>query len=246
MRKLRVLILLVVVPVALTSNPSYASMFGEETAVLLEVVSNQLAELGKLAESIGIAKDQKDLLMQINEGVQKSTSQIRSLESIIERAQGVDPTSIRGLADINRTLGDMNYLSSEIQELLVVKMFLCDQAIEEAGLQSDTAYKMGQELTKLGTELSSESKLASPGRAQQITASASTAQTLAMGVELQTLAQIAQLMAMSLDLQKSQMERDLKLESTRKSYLKHMLTGKKMEFPPSRGRAGLSNRKGRL
>lgn len=209
----------------LSVSIAHASMFGEETPVLLEMVANQLTELQHLSESVGIAKNQIQMIYDINEGVQKVVSQIKALQSIIDRAQGIDPTSIRSLSDINRTIDDMRMMSSEIQDLLIVKMVLCNEAVEEASLQSDTAYKMGQELANTGAELAAESKTASPGRAGQITASASAAQMMAMGVELQTMAQMSQLLAFSLDLQKSQMEKELKTTGMRNSYLKASLTG---------------------
>jgi hypothetical protein len=126
----------------------------------------------------------------------------------------------------------MKYLSNEVQELVAVKMSLCDQAVEQASLQSDTSYKMGQEMVSVGAQLARESETASPGRAQQISASASAAQMLAMGVELQTLSQMSQLMALNLDLHKSQIEKDLKMERMRKAYLKQAFSRspKKVSF----------------
>jgi hypothetical protein len=214
----------------LFSLNAQASIFGEETAVLLQVVANQLTELQRLAENVGIAKSQIELLYQINEGVQKATSQIQALQSIMERAQGVDPSSVRDLSDLNRTIEEMNTMSSQIHDLVAVKLILCDQAVDEAGLQSDTAYKMGQELIKTGAELAKESEFASPGRAQQITASSSAAQMLAAGVELQTLAQMSQLLALSLDLQKTQLQREMKGNLERKSYFHAALSGKREDW----------------
>jgi hypothetical protein len=209
---------------------SYASIFGEETAVLIQMAGTQLKELSHLAESVGIAKDQRDFLIQINDGVDKTVQQIQSIESIVERAQGVDPTAIRNLTQLNDAIDNTKSISNDVQELLSLKMYLCDEAIEEAGLQSDTTYKTGQEMEDLGSRLSEESKTASPGRAQQISASASSAQMLAMGVELQTLAQMSQLLAMSLDLQKAQIQRDLHIEKSKRAYLRQALTGKSKAF----------------
>jgi hypothetical protein len=50
---------------------------------------------------------------------------------------------------------------------------------------------------------------------------------LATGVELQTLAQIAQLQAMSLELQKSQLEREVQGEQARRMFVASELSGKK-------------------
>ncbi|MBI2712581.1 MAG: hypothetical protein HYX41_07000 [Bdellovibrio sp.] len=227
----------------LTPTVSKASMFGEETAVLLEVVANQLTELGKLAENIGVSKEHLQMLYQINDGVQQVTRQIQALQSIVDRAQGVDPTAIRSLADINRSIEDMKAISGDIQELIFVKLLLCNQTIEQAYLQSDTAYKMGQELATTGSQLALESQTASPGRAQQITASASVAQMLASGVQLQTMAQMSQLLAMHLDLQKTEIEKDLKIHSERRAYLKAALS-KQSQWSPSLGSATPKRKRG--
>ncbi len=201
----------------------HASMFGEETGVLIESLSVQIQQLNNLADEVGIGKDQIEILTKINEGVSQTTRQIQALDAIIERAQGVDPTSIKSLSDINKRIDDLKFLSNEIQELVIYKMVLCDEAVEESSIQSQTTYKMGQEMVGVGAQLAQESQTASPGRAQQITASASAAQMLAMGVELQTLSQMSQVLALSLDLQKTQMEKDLKMERMRKAYFKQAL-----------------------
>ena len=152
------------ISICLVSQSSQASIFGEETVVLLEVVANQLTELNRLAENVGIAKNQIELLKQINEGVERATYQIQSIQSILDRSQGVDPSSIRSLSDINQAIEDMKSVSSDIQELLVVKLFLCNQAIEEADLQSDTAYKMGQELAQTRSTTCGGVKNCKPGQ----------------------------------------------------------------------------------
>ena len=209
--------------VLLVSIGAQASIFGEETAVLIGIASNQLTELAKLAEHIGVSKQQRDLLIQLNEGVNQTVEQINSIEKIIERAQGLDPTSMQSLSDINRAITGLRLFSGEIQELLGLKLLLCDEAVESASVQSDTAYKMGQEMEHVGSQLAIQSQSASPGRAQQITASAASAQMLATGVQLQTMAQISQLLAFNLDLQKSQMQRELQLERTRQAYMQTAL-----------------------
>jgi hypothetical protein len=64
-----------------------------------------------------------------------------------------------------------------------------------------------------------QSRTASPGRAAQITASAESSQMLSQGVMLQTMAQMTQLQAMNLELQKSEIERNLYSERNRRRVL---------------------------
>jgi hypothetical protein len=205
---------------------AHSSIFGEETAVLLNMLSNQLVELQRLSESVGIAKDQQKYLLDINEGIQKTTAQIHTLEIVIERAKGLNPTAIKSLSDLNEAIDQMKGMAGSLDQLVQLKLALSDEAVSSAALQSDTSYTMGQEMVKVGKSLHEESAGASPGRAQQITAAASSSQMVASGVQLQTLAQMVQLQAISLDLQKSQIERQLTQERDRNAYIRQSLTGK--------------------
>lgn len=207
-----------------STTTSWASLFGEETAVLIEIAANQATELSRLAENIGIAKEHRDLLIQVNEGINRTTQQIQSIEAIIKRAEGLDPTSVRNLSQLNEAIENLKLISGDTQELVAMKLELCDEAVNSASMQSDTAYKMGQEMEKVGAELAIESQTASPGRASQISASALSAQMLATGVELQTLSQISQLLALNLDLQKSQIQKEIQSERSRRVYFESALS----------------------
>ena len=182
-------------------------MFGEETIPLAQLVAGQITELERLAEPIEISRENRALLLEVNSGIERTTGQINSIETLLERSQRASPQSVSSLAEVRQYVDDMKSTRANAEEVVTLKLLLVDQAIDESALQSDTAYKMGQEMVGLGNELSAESKTASPGRAGQIAASAASAQTLASGVELQTLAHIAELQAMSLELQRSLLER---------------------------------------
>ena len=91
---------------------------------------------------------------------------------------------------------------------MATKVQITDAAIAQSAVQSETSYLMGQEMVATGSVLSDESRTASPGRAAQISAAASSAQMLSQGVALQTLAHIVQLTALSVDLQKSRLEQE--------------------------------------
>jgi hypothetical protein len=196
-----------------------ASIFGEETAVLLQVVANQVSELNKLADEVGISRENRDLLEEINQGVDQSVRQIEAIQSIVDRAQGLDPSGIRDLSDLNRVIEQVKDLSADTVAVLSLKLGLCDQSISQSAIQSDTAYKMGQEMVGVGSQLAQESRAASPGRASQISAAAASSQMLASGVQLQTLAHLVQLQALSLDLQKSAVARSSQNDQAQRAYL---------------------------
>lgn len=212
------------VALALTSTPAWA-FFGTEVAPLLQLVSGQITEIEKLTQFVGAAEDQTAVLRALNEGIDRSVQQIRSVQSLVERAQGLDPSEIRSLADLNDLLSRAQGLQQQLEDMLEVRLRLADQVIDKGAAQGDTSYRMGQEMIMTGQTLAQESEHASPGRAAQITAAASSAQMLSDGVTQQTMAQLIQLQAMSLELQKVQLEKDLRESRSRRAELQRTLTG---------------------
>lgn len=235
---MRMQLMISVAFVLIAANPGYASILGEELIPLAKLVAGQAIELDRLADAVGVAKDQRELLIKINDGIDRTTRQIESIESIIERSKGLDPTAVRTLAEITDFLQKVKTLQAETSEVVSLKLLLADQAIAQSGLQSDTAYKMGQEMVYTGTQLAEESKYASPGRANQISAAAASSQMLAQGVQLQTLAQISQTQAMQLELQKAQIERELQADGQRNRFFMGQLSAK------SRGRRAAAASRG--
>ena len=171
---------------------------------LLQLVSGQVREIEYLTEQLGATKEQTSLLFELNKDVNQVVSQIRSIEAIIERSQGLNPDAVRSLAELNDLLRRVRVSQQDLETLSSLRGNLAEQALAQSALQSETAYRMGQEMVVTGSELAHESTNASPGRAAQIAASAQSAQMLSQGIELQTLAQIAQLQALQLDFQKAQ------------------------------------------
>lgn len=216
MRKLLTLMLLV-------SFTAEASMFGEENISLLKLVVGQIEEIKTMAEQLDVAKDQTKFLSDLNEGIEKVINQIESIQSIIERAKGLDPTNVRSISDLNDLLRKAKNTKVRIEELMLLRSRFAGLAIEQSALQSDTSYKMGQEMIQTGSSLSEESKSASPGRAAQITAATGAAQMLAQGVQLQTLSHLIQLQAMSLELQRTQIERDASTSAARQQFFNTQL-----------------------
>jgi hypothetical protein len=189
--------------VVLTARPARA-VLGSEMLPLLQLVSGQVREIEALTEQLGATREQTSLLFELNQGVERVVSQIQSMEAIIERSQGLNPSAVQSLSQLNDLMRRARTTQADLAALLAIRNEMADQAITQSALQSDTAYRMGQEMVASGSDLARESQTASPGRAAQISASAQSAQMLSQGVELQTLAQIAQLQALQLDFQKAQ------------------------------------------
>jgi hypothetical protein len=189
--------------VMLTARPAHG-VLGGEMLPLLQLVSGQVREIEALTEQLGATREQTSLLFELNQGVERVVSQIQSMEAIIERSQGLNPSAVQSLSQLNDLMRRARTTQADLAALLAIRNEMADQAITQSALQSDTAYRMGQEMVASGSDLARESQTASPGRAAQISASAQSAQMLSQGVELQTLAQIAQLQALQLDFQKAQ------------------------------------------
>lgn len=204
----------------LVSRPANAFF---DVGPLLQLVAGQIEELEKLSDSVGIARDQKALLLGINDGINRTVAQIQTLQSIVTRAQGLDPRQVRNLADLNDLLDRANDTRQQIEVILQSKIAIANQAIAESALQSDTSYKMGQEMVSVGAGLAQESQTASPGRAAQISAASGSAQMLSQGVQLQTLSQIVQLQALTLEFQKAQVEKDIQTDRIRRDMFQSQL-----------------------
>lgn len=221
----KIIFLLFLIP-----NLCSASIFGEENIALLKLVSGQLLELERLANALEIAKENQSLFLEVNKGIDRVTTQLDAIDTVIQRSEGLDPTSIKRISDITNMIYDLKSMKASVEELVMAKLLLSEKAIGQSALQSDTAYKMGQEMIGTGSMLASEAKSASPGRAAQISASAETSSMMSQGVMLQTLAQLTQLQAMNLELQKTQMQREYYTEQARKSLLASQLTKSKGMF----------------
>ncbi len=224
---LKIWMFIVCILVALVlATQARASIFGEENIALMKLVIGQIIELEKLASAVEVAKEQKELLEQINAGVTRTVEQIEAIEEILTRAQGLDPRNIRRISDLTNAIIEVKDLKRRAQDIMSTRLSIADNTIAQSGVQAETAYTMGQEMVHIGSDLSRDSASASPGRAAQITASAASAQTLSSGVALQTLAHIAQLQAVSLDLQKSQIEAHLIESQTQSDYFRSQLLAK--------------------
>lgn len=223
----------------LLSSSSYGSMFGEETIPLMKLVAGQITEIERLSENLNIAKDQAKTLHDLNSGIERAVSTLESIQSILERAQGIDPSAVRSLADVNALLERAQSTQEEIRILIRTQIGLADQAIAGSALQSDTAYKMGQEMVATGAQLSNESQSASPGRAGQIAAAAVTSQMVAQGVELQTLSHLVQLQAMSLEFQKNQAAQSIRNNELQSAFYVKQLGGSSGKYGSKSSVGGL-------
>lgn len=213
--------------VLFVSWPAEASIFGEENIALMKLVMGQITELEKLSEAVGIAKENRNLLLEINEGINRVTDQLDAIDEIVRRAGRLNPSAIGKISDITNLINDAKSISRDLDSLIAAKLLLADEAIVSSGLQSETAYAVGHEMIKSGSRFSSEARTASPGRAAQISAAASSAQMMATGTLLQTISQLTQLQAIDLEFKKSEMQRLNRNERERRKAASEFLQRRK-------------------
>jgi hypothetical protein len=197
----------------------------------MKLVAGQITEIERLTQQLGVAKENQALLIELNRGIDKTVTQIQTLETVLERAQGLEPRAVRSVSELNQYLSRAREAKRVVEDAIGLHTEAASIAIQQSSLQGETAYQMGQEMLATGSVLTRESQFASPGRASQITAASQSAQMLAQGVQLQTLAQIAQLQAMQLDLMKTQLETQQREKQLRTSYFEAQLRKK----PHTRG-----------
>ncbi len=197
------------------SMPTAHALFGEDVVVLLKLLESQTSELNRLSQLVGVGSDQIELIRSINRGIDETLYQIETVQTIVERAKGLEPRSVRSLAELNDLIESGQATYQLVDRLIELKAKLIDQAVVSAATQSDTSYAMGQEMIQMGSSYQSESAHSSPGRAAQITAASQSAQLMAKGVELQTQSQMIQMQAMQLDLAKTQASREVLSERAR-------------------------------
>lgn len=211
----------------LLTPPAEASIFGEENIALMKIVLGQIAELEKLTEALGVAKESRDALIAINDGVNKVVNQLEGIDEIVRRAERLDPRAIKRISDITRLINDTKTLAKDLDLLIDAKILSMDEAVQASALQSETAYSVGREMVLSGARFSSEARTASPGRAAQISAAASSAQMVATGTLLQTMSQMNQMQAIDLELKRAELEKGQKLEAERKKAAAEFLKERK-------------------
>ncbi|NDD92876.1 hypothetical protein EBZ37_12400, partial [bacterium] len=81
-----------------------SAAFGLEMGPLMKLVAGQLTEIERLTQQLGVAKENQALLLELNRGIDKTVSQIQTLESVLERAQGLEPKAIRSISELNQYL----------------------------------------------------------------------------------------------------------------------------------------------
>jgi hypothetical protein len=190
------------------SSPSKASIFGEETAVLLEILANALKQLTELKALVDNGKDQINLIKDINRGINDSLNLARTIYP------NIDPGIYKDWNSASDALGKLQSIYGIVTQSPDAKIYSdTDQNVAEAVALNNDVYKYTQNIDELGEAIKEFSHDVSPGGAQKLTA-----QT--MGVMLQVMNQSLRTQATGLKLQAQTMAvQNKKEKDSTKQYL---------------------------
>lgn len=177
----------------LTYSPAKASIFGEETAVLIQILANTVKQLTELKAILDNGKDTLNLLQDINRGINDSLNLARTVYP------NIDPGIYKDWQNASDAISKLQTIYGIVTNSPELKVQTdTDQNVAEAVTLNNEIYKYTQGIDELGEAIKEFSHEVSPGGAQKLTA-----QTL--GVMLQVLNQTLRTQATGLKLQAQSM-----------------------------------------
>ena len=142
-----------------------ASIFGEETAVLIEILVNAIKKLTELKSIVDNGKDTLSLLQEINRGINDS---LRMAETFGLR---IDPGLYKDLRQIDEaTRAIENLYGAVTDSKLATVQRNTDQTVAEAVSFNNELNEYAKKLDVIGEEIKMYSHQVSPGGAQKLTA----------------------------------------------------------------------------
>jgi hypothetical protein len=186
---MRKFVSLVLATSLLTYSPAKASIFGEETAVLIEILANAVKQLTELKAILDNGKDTLNLIQDINRGINDSLNLARTVYP------NIDSGIYKDWQNASDAIFKLQTIYGAVANSPDLKVQTdTDQNVAEAVALNNDIYKYTQGIDELGEAIKEFSHETSPGGAQKLTA-----QTL--GVMLQVLNQTLRTQATGLKLQ---------------------------------------------
>ncbi len=194
------------------SGRAQASMFGEETAVLIEILANAVKQLHELQAVVNAGEDTLGLLRDINKGINDSLYTLKSIYP------DVDPGIYKEWDKVQSGLQKLETLYGVVapsKEFEIQRD--TDRNVAEAVALNNNIYDYTKEIDAIGEEIKNYSHVVSPGGAQKLTAQS-------MGVMLHVMSQSLRAQATGLKLQAQTVAVQNKKE---KDMTKHFLDSSK-------------------
>jgi len=142
-----------------------ASIFGEETAILVQILANAIKQLTELKSIVDNGKDTLSFLQDINRGINDS---LRMAETYGIR---VDPGLYKDLREIDQATRAIQQLYGAVTDSkLATVQRNTDQTVAEAVSFNNELNEYAKKLDTIGEEIKMYSHQVSPGGAQKLTA----------------------------------------------------------------------------
>lgn len=155
-------------------NVARADLFGGDVAVLTQILAQAIMQLQQLRQLFGTARENLQLIEEINRGINDSLNILRTIDPNIDPGIYKDWTNaaeaIRRLQSIYGVVGTNPDAQAQRDT---------DQGVAEAITFSNSLYKYTRDFDELSEQIKSASHAVSPGGAQKLTA-----QTLGLMIQV--------------------------------------------------------------
>lgn len=188
MRQLRqglcIALLLMLVP-----KSAKADMAGADVAVLLEILSNNISQLYQLYEIVNRAKQNLELMKEVNKGFDDSLKLVKKIKNLPDAGIYGDWDSVeKALTNLQSAYGSVpQSVNASMQQNT-------DRTVAEAINMNTNLYSYADELNSIGGQIESYSHSVSPKGAARLTAQS-------MGLMLQAMNQSMRAQATGIKLQ---------------------------------------------
>lgn len=182
---------------------SRASIFGEETAVLLQILSNAVTQLAQLRMILKEGQDSLNLMRDINRGINDSLTMAQTL------GINLDPRLYAELKKYQDIMGKVESVYGVVVDSPLAEVQKnSDQAVVEAVSFNNSLYEYTEKLDVIGEEIKRYSHEVSPGGAAKLTAQS-------LGVMIHVMNQQLRAQATGLKLQAQTLASENKKEKDR-------------------------------
>lgn len=162
MKKIKIILIIFTMTCSITSK---ASIFGEETVVLAQILANAVQQLVQLKNILDNGRDSLGLLRDINRGINDSLNLVRTI------SPNTDPGLYKDWQKVSDALSEIENIygvSVQSKDFQVQKD--ADQSVAEAISLNNSIYSYTKTIDEIGEAIKNESHYVSPGGAAKLTA----------------------------------------------------------------------------
>ena len=160
--KRKVLTVLLMFAIAVGSKPARADLFGGDVAMLSQILIQAIMQLAKLKELLDSAKENIDLIQDINRGINDSLNLIRKIDP------NLDPGIFRDWTTVDEAVRKVSEIyGAAPNSPLARAQTSTDQGVAEAVTFNNDSYKFAESYDSVADDIKDESHRVSPGGAQK-------------------------------------------------------------------------------